>query len=508
MRATEPNPKDTPKDTLTAPGEGRLFIDGAWRDPVAGGWRDVVAPATGRVLARVAAGTPADIDVAVAAARRAFDTGPWPRLDVRERARILRRVADLVTERADELATVESLDVGKPITLSRYVDVAAVAGTFEYVTSLTHHLDGAVRATPLPAHAFTRREPVGVVAAITPFNFPLILSTSKFAPALLAGNTIVHKPAGDTPLSALLLARICHEAGLPDGVLNVVTGTGAECGDHLVTHPGIDKIAFTGSSGIGARVAALAGAHLTPMTAELGGNAGNLLFADADLERVLPSVIEAFVFNSGQFCMAGPRLLVERPLLRPVLDILALQVPRIPVGDPSDPATVMGPLVSEAQVERVESLVDGARAAGAEVLTGGARLERDGFFYPPTVLTGLPPDAPVVQEEVFGPVLTVQPFDTEEQAIALANSTGFGLAAGVQTGSIDRAHRVAARLRAGIVWVNGWALIDPGVPFGGVGRSGWGRESGPESLDAYTATKSVVMSLIPAATAPDAGQEE
>jgi acyl-CoA reductase-like NAD-dependent aldehyde dehydrogenase len=480
------------------PGAGRLFIDGRWRTSRDGGRRDVVAPATGRVVTTVAAAEAADVDDAVAAARRAVDCGIWAGLGVRGRAEVLRRVAGLVREHAEELARLEALDVGKPITLARHVDVPTVVAHYEYVAGLASHLDGSVRQTPLPVHAFTRREPVGVVAAITPFNFPLILSTTKIAPALLAGNTVVHKPAGETPLSALLMAELCHEAGVPDGVLNVITGHGARIGDHLVTHPGVDKVAFTGSTETGAHVAALAGAHLKPMTAELGGNAANLLFADADLDRVLGSVVSAFVYNTGQFCMAGPRLLVERSVHDRVLDLLGAAVPGVPVGDPWDPATVVGPLVSAAQLERVEELVDGARDAGADVVVGGDRMDLDGgYYYRPTVLAGVANDAAVVQQEVFGPVLTVQPFDTEDEAVALANSTPFGLAAGVQTGNPDRAHRVSARLAAGIVWVNGWSLLDPGVPFGGVRNSGWGRESGPECLDAYTATKSVVMSVAP-----------
>lgn len=489
--------EDVPTTTSGwSPAPGRLFIDGRWCDARDGRRRDVVAPATGRVVTTVADAGTADVDAAVRAARAAHESGRWTSLGVRGRARVLRRVAALVEQRSEELARLECVDVGKPVTLARAVDVATAASQFEYFSGLVAHLDGAVRQTPLPVHAFTRREPVGVVAAITPFNFPLILSSSKIAPALLAGNTIVHKPAGDTPLSSLLMAEICRDAGVPDGVLNVVTGSGSRIGDHLVTHPGVDKVAFTGSTETGAHVASLAGAHLTPVTAELGGNAGNILFADADLDRVLESVVGAFVYNTGQFCMSGPRLIVERAVHDTVLDILGRVVPGVPVGDPEDASTVVGPLISAAQRDRVERLVDAARASGADVVVGGTPLERDGgFYYRPTVLAGVADDAPVVQQEVFGPVLTVQAFDTEDEAVALADGTAFGLAAGVQTTSMDRAHRVASRLRAGIVWVNGWALLDPGVPFGGVKRSGWGRESGPEALDPYTATKSVVMSI-------------
>jgi acyl-CoA reductase-like NAD-dependent aldehyde dehydrogenase len=279
-------------------------------------------------------------------------------------------------------------------------------------------------------------------------------------------------------------------------VFNVVTGPGGTLGDHLVAHPDVAKVAFTGSTEVGAHVAGLAGRSLRPVTAELGGNAANILFADADLDKAIGTIIGAFVFNTGQFCMAGPRLLVERPIYETVLGILKDAVPGVPVGSPADPATVVGPLASRKQLEKVTAMVDAARAAGGEIITGGQALELDGgFYYQPTVIAGLDSGAEAVREEIFGPVLTVQPFDTEAEAIALANGTEYGLAAGVQTTSISRAHRVAAALDAGIVWVNSWALLDPAVPFGGVKASGWGREYGPESLESYTRTKSTLIGL-------------
>lgn len=491
--------QDSPARTAVLPdvvARGRLFIGGDWRGASGGGTTEVLNPATGRPAAAVAAGTTADVDAAVAAAREAFDDGRWSGLSGRERSRVLARASQLIRDRAAELALVESTDVGKPITFATVVDVATAADQYEYVAALAQQLDGSVRETPLPAHAFTRREPLGVVAAITPFNFPLILSSTKIAAALAAGNTVVHKPATDTPLSALLMAEILTEAGVPAGVFNVVTGAGATLGDRLVSHPDVNKVAFTGSTEIGAHVAALAGRSLRPVTAELGGNAANILFADADLEKAVGTIISAFVFNTGQFCMAGPRLLVERPVYETVLGILKDAVPGVPVGSPADPATVVGPLASRRQLEKVSAMVDAARAAGGEVVTGGAPLELDGgYYYRPTVIAGLGSDAEAVQEEIFGPVLTVQPFDTEEEAVALANGTPYGLAAGVQTSSISRAHRVSAALDAGIVWVNSWALLDPAVPFGGVKASGWGREYGPEALESYTRTKSTLIGL-------------
>lgn len=479
---------------------GRLFIGGQWRDSAGGRRTDVVDPSTGRTVTTVAQADASDVDAAVAAARHAFDHGEWAQAPGRERARVLHRVADLIRERADEIVAVESLDVGKPVTLCRQVDVLTTAEQYEYFSALAQSVDGATRQIPIPSHAYTRREPLGVVAAITPFNFPLILSNTKFAPALAAGNTVVHKPAEDTPLSALLMAEILSDAGVPDGVVNVVTGLGSEIGDDLLRHPGVDKIAFTGSTAIGRHAAGIAGEGLKPVTMELGGNAAHIVFDDADVEKAIGAAIKGFVFNTGQFCMGGSRLLVAAPLHDTVVGILADAVPGIPVGDPFDPATVVGPMAGERHLAKVEQYVEQARADGGRIVAGGERLALDGvvqggFYYTPTVIADLPNSSPVVQEEIFGPVLTVQPFDTEAEAIELANGTPYGLAAGLHTGNVARAHRVAARLQAGIVWVNDWAMLDPAIPFGGVKASGYGREYGPDALGAYTRTKSVVISL-------------
>jgi acyl-CoA reductase-like NAD-dependent aldehyde dehydrogenase len=370
------------------------------------------------------------------------------------------------------------------------------AELYEYYASLGHHLDGSVRETSNTKHVYVKTEPIGVVAAITPFNFPLILSSSKIAPALLAGNTVVHKPAGDTPLSALIMAQILQEAGVPDGVFNVVTGSGATLGDHLVGHPDVDKVAFTGSTEVGAHAAQLAGKTLKSFTAELGGNAANILFADADLNAAIHTVIGAFVFNTGQFCMAGPRLLVERPIYEVVLGILVDALPHVPFGDITNPETVIGPLASATQLEKVAAIVERAKAAGARVVTGGEKVELGGgFYYQPTVLADVADDAEVVIEETFGPVLTVQPFDTEDEAIRIANSTRYGLASGIQTRDLAKAHRVAAQLDAGITWINGWALLDAATPFGGVKNSGWGREGGSEAMASYQRSHSIVFNL-------------
>lgn len=490
---------DAPAEGTTAPPRlrpGQLFIGGQWREASDGARTDVIDPANGEVFTSVAAATTTDVDAAVAAARASFDSGVWSRLSGRERSRVLLKVVQIMRDRADELVWAESTDAGKPVTFARIVDVEHAALQYEYAASLGQHLDGSVRETPANTHAYVRREPIGVVAAITPFNFPLILSSTKIAPALIAGNSIVHKPATDTPVTALLMADILQEAGVPDGVFNVITGPGSVLGDHLVGHPQVDKVAFTGSTEIGAHAAALAGQTLKSFTAELGGNAANIVFADANLDQAIGAVIGAFVFNAGQFCMAGPRLLVERPIYDVVLGILENAVPGVPFGDVTDPDTVIGPLASRTQLEKVERMVAHAKADGGQIVTGGERVELNGgFYFQPTVIAGLANDAAAVQEEIFGPVLTVQPFDTEDEAVELANSTPYGLASGIQSTNLAKAHRVAARLDAGITWVNGWALLDPAVPFGGVKASGWGREYGPEVLSSYQRTKSIVISL-------------
>jgi acyl-CoA reductase-like NAD-dependent aldehyde dehydrogenase len=475
---------------------GRLFVAGRWREAVDAARTEVVDPSRGAVVTTVAEAGADDVDAAVRAAREAFDGGAWSGLSGRERGRILHRVAELIRENADELARLESLDVGKPISLCHAVDITNAANDYEHFAALAHSLDGAVRDTPMNALAYTKREPLGVIAAITPFNFPLILAGSKIGPALAAGNTVVHKPADETPLSALYMARLLQKAGVPDGVVNVVTGTGPVAGEALLRHPGVDKVAFTGSTAIGRHVASTAGQALKPVTMELGGNAAHIVFKDADLEKAVGAIIKAFVFNTGQFCMGGPRLLVARPLYTTLLGILADAVPGVPVGDPRQPETVVGPMAGEKHLKKVEEYVDLARKEGGRIVCGGGRLDLDGgYYYKPTVIADLPNDSRVVQEEIFGPILTVQPFDSEDEAIELANSTPYGLASGIQTQNLARAHRVADRLQAGIVWINDWAMLDPAVPFGGVKDSGFGREYGPEALAAYTKVKSVVVSL-------------
>lgn len=477
---------------------GQLFIGGDWSPAESGATRTVLDPATGTAVTDVAEAGPADMRRATAAARSAFDDGPWASTNPRERGRILLRAAQLLRERAGAFAAVESLDVGKPLGFTSTVDVPTVIDTFEYYGSLAAGIEGAARPVALPALAYTRREPIGVVAAITPFNFPLILSATKIAPALAAGNTVVHKPAEETPLTALLLAGVLREAGVPDGVFNVVTGDGA-AGEALLRDPAVDKIAFTGSTAVGRVVARTAAESLKKVTVELGGKGANIIFADADLPAAIDTAIAAFVFNTGQFCMSGSRLLVERPVYEDVLAALGAACPHIPVGDPFAAGTVVGPMAGPRHRAKVESYLGAAAGDGLRVLGGSgggdARGDLPGFFVPPTVLADAAQESRYIQEEIFGPVLTVQPFDTEDEAVRMANGTVYGLSAGLQTRDVSRAHRVAARLRAGIVWVNGWSLLDVAMPFGGCGLSGFGRENGPEGLDEYLQTKSVVVAL-------------
>jgi acyl-CoA reductase-like NAD-dependent aldehyde dehydrogenase len=469
---------------------GRLYIGGQWREAADGARRDVINPATGKVVTTVAEGGQEDIDAAVAAATRAFEKGPWPAKSGRERGDLLLKAAVLLEQHREELAQLESLDTGKPITFARLVDLGDTIDHFTYYGGLASTIEGATRSIRRPGFAYTRREPLGVVGAITPFNFPLILSTSKIAPALAAGNTIVHKPAEDTPLTALRLAELLAEAGLPEGVLNVVTG-GAQAGASLAEHPGVAKIAFTGSTRTGSRIAAAAAGTVKQTTLELGGKSAQIIFDDADLGAAIEAAVGGFVFNTGQFCMGGTRLLVHHSLYDTVLGALADAATHVPVGDPADPATVVGPMAGLKQLENVERYL--ALGEG-RVVAGGHRLDLGGgYFFAPTVLADLDNTARCVQEEIFGPVLTVQAFETEEEAITLANSTAYGLAAGLHTRDVARAHRVAAKLRAGIVWINSWAVLDAALPFGGYGQSGYGREHGPEALDAYLQTKSVFL---------------
>ena len=474
---------------------GRLFIAGAWTDARDGRTQDTVNPADGSRTTTVAHASVQDLDAAVDAARRAFDEGPWPRMSVHDRAKVLIRTAELIERDAQEIGYLETVDMGKPISFSVGHDVPIAAQMYRYFAGLGTQLGGATRPTATPTFSYTLREPVGVVAAITPFNFPLLLSCSKLAPALAAGNTVVHKPAETTPLSALKIAALLAEAGLPEGVLNVVTGPGAELGQAMVAHPKVDKVTFTGSTAIGQSIVRSAADTLKKVTLELGGKSANIVFADAYLDQAVEDAFWAGFFNAGQVCVAGSRLLVQRAVYEEVAGRLAERAAGVVPGDPLDPATYFGPLGHEGQYRKVGEYVEVGVAEGARLAAGGTAYHSEqqpkGLYYRPTVFTDADNSMRIAQEEIFGPVLTVIPFDTEEDAVALANGTPYGLASGVHTRDVKRAHRVAKALKAGTCWVNTYTQFDSAMPMGGYKSSGYGRELGPETMESYTQTKSV-----------------
>ncbi|HNN91176.1 MAG TPA: aldehyde dehydrogenase family protein [Pseudomonadota bacterium] len=477
-----------------------LLIGGKWQPAQSGKTFVTVDPATGTPLARVAEGEAADIDAAVAAARTAMAPGsPWTRMTPGERERLLQRVADLVEKHVDELAQLESLDNGKALKVARHGDIPSVAACFRYMAGWASRLDGRqiplVGSPPGLFHAFTLREPVGVVGAIIPWNFPLLMAAWKLAPALCCGNAVVLKPAEQTPLSALRLGELLCQAGLPDGVVNIVTGFGETAGAALAGHPQVDKVAFTGSTEVGRLIVRAAAGNLKKLTLELGGKSPNVVFADADLDPAIAGAANAIFFNQGQVCTAGSRLYVEEAALDRVLAGVAARASKIRLGPGMTEGTQMGPLVSAEQLSRVSGYVDSGRSEGARVVIGGGRHGDSGFFMQPTVLTDVRPSMRVVQEEIFGPVVTVHPFKSIEEVTHLANDTIYGLAAAVWSRDTSKAQRVAQGLKAGTVWINCYGAFDDALPFGGYKQSGWGREGGSEVLDAYTQTKTVVMKL-------------
>jgi aldehyde dehydrogenase (NAD+)/phenylacetaldehyde dehydrogenase len=478
--------------------QGRLFIGGRWVEPAAGRTYAVVNPATEAELAQVAEADATDVDAAVQAARQAFEAGPWREMSAADRARILWRVGDLLEQHADELGQLETLNNGKPIFESRQIDVPMAAEVFRYYAGWATKLQGETIPVRGPFLNYTLREPIGVVAAIVPWNFPLLLASWKLAPALAAGNTVVLKPAPWTPLTALRLAELAQQAGLPDGVLNVVTGSTRETGRALVRHAGVDKIAFTGSTATGQEIMRTAADTLKRVSLELGGKSPNLVFADADLEAAARGALTGIFYGKGEVCAAGSRLLVERTVHDRLLELLLERVKKMRPADPLDPKTRLGPLVSQAQMEKVLGYIEKGRAEGARLLVGGQRAtvgNGRGYFVEPTIFDQVAPEMTIAREEIFGPVLAVIAFDDPEEAIWLANSSPYGLAAGVWTKDIARAHRVAARLQAGTVWINTYNFYDPASPFGGYKMSGFGRDLGAHALEQYTQVKSVWVNL-------------
>jgi acyl-CoA reductase-like NAD-dependent aldehyde dehydrogenase len=474
---------------------GQLFIDGGWRDGAAR--MDVTNPATEERLGSVAAAGPRDIDAAVASGRAAL-RGPWAAVTARDRGRFLSKIAARILERADELARLETLHNGKPIFESRHIEIPAAAECFEYYAGWADKVHGETIPVKGNYLTYTLREPVGVVAAIVPWNFPLLLTAWKVAPALACGNTVVIKPATATPLTALALADIAAEVGLPPGVINVVTGRGSEIGDYLVAHPGVDKVAFTGDTSTGVTVMRNAATSLKPVTLELGGKSPNIVFADADLDAAVRGATTGIFYGKGEVCAAGSRLLVESSIKEEFVNRVVERARKLRPGDPLDPKTRLGALVSRAQMDRVLRYVDTATSEGASLVAGGRRYDigtGKGFFVEPTVFSDVTPAMTIAREEIFGPVLAVIEFADVDDAIAKANDCRYGLAAGVWTRDIKKAHHVARRLEAGTVWINTYNVYDTAAPFGGYKHSGFGRELGMHALTHYTQTKTVWVDL-------------
>lgn len=476
----------------------QLYINGEWCNSSDGKTFAVIDPTTEAVVAQVAQGTQADAVAAIAAASEAFEYGDWSKMSGHERGEILWRVGDLVRKYGEELAFLQAKEMGRLYTDSMTVDIPHVANAFHYFAGWASKLEGAVKQTTKGMLTYTLREPLGVIAAITPFNFPLILSVHKFAPALAAGNTIVHKPASATPLYALKFAQIVQEAGMPPGVFNVVPGPGSTVGHALSTHPKVEKVAITGSTASGIRVIKDSADTLKHLTMELGGKSANIIFADADLDEAVQTAYDGMFYNKGEICYAGSRMLVERAVYDEVVERVAHLAQRLKIGDPLDPNSQVGPIANQREYENVMRYMQVGRQDGARLVAGGDAADigtGKGYFVQPTVFADVYSEMTIAREETFGPILSILPFEDFEDAIRIANDNQYGLASGVHTRDIKKAHKAAARLKAGTVWVNTYGHFDPSSPFGGYKMSGYGRENGWESLEFYLQTKTVWVNL-------------
>ncbi len=475
----------------------KLLINNEWRDAAGGKTMEVVNPATEEVVATVASADRSDVDAAVQAARAAFN-GPWGKMSARERGRLVSKLADRLMEKADEVARLETLHNGKPIFESRHIEIPASAECLEYYAGWADKVMGETIPVKGNYLTYTLREPLGVVAAIVPWNFPLLLAAWKVAPALATGNTVILKPASQTPLTAIALGEIAVEVGLPPGVLNVITGPGASIGRALVEHPGIDKIAFTGDTSTGKGIMRAAADTLKKITLELGGKSPNIVLPDADLDAALRGATTGIFYGKGEVCAAGSRLLVAKEIKDQFVEKLAARTKKMVAGDPMDPKTRYGSLASKRQLENVQRYVDTAKKEGASLVAGGDRADigtGKGYFYQPTVFADVTPEMTIAREEIFGPVLATIEYGDLDEAIAKANDTQYGLAAAVWTRDVKKAHYVARRLQAGTVWINTYNVYDTAAPFGGYKASGFGREMSAHALEHYTQVKSVWVDL-------------
>jgi acyl-CoA reductase-like NAD-dependent aldehyde dehydrogenase len=477
---------------------GQLFIGGTWRAPVSGETYATINPATEEESARVGKGDERDMDLAVQAARKAFDSGPWPRMSASERGRIVWKLGDLIMGNLDEMARLESLCTGKTLFDSGKVEIPFAAEVFRYYAGWATKIHGETLVLRDGAFTMTLREPIGVVGAIVPWNFPFLLASWKIAPALSAGNTVVLKPASLTPLTALKFGELCQEAGLPEGVFNVVTGPGSRVGMALVRDPRVDKIAFTGSTEVGKGIMREAAGTLKRLSLELGGKSPNIVFADADMEAAVKGALTGIFYNKGEVCAAGSRLFLEERIHDEFVGRLTERVKGLKVGDPMDKSTRMGPVVSARQMETVLGYIEAGKQEGARLVAGGARARvgnGKGYFVEPTIFDQVSNQMKIAREEIFGPVLSVIPFKSVEDGIAEGNATTYGLAAAVWTRDVSKALRAARAIRAGTVWVNAYNLFDAALPFGGFKESGFGRELGAPGLEPYTEVKTVWVDL-------------
>ncbi len=486
----------TPTQNMVPVSATKILINNRWIPSESGKTFPTLNPSTGEEICQIAEADVADVEKAVRAARAAFDRGPWRKLQASERGRLINRLADLIEQHADELAALESLDNGKPLSVAKAVDVAATVGCYRYFAGWADKVHGKTIPIDGDYFCYTRHEPVGVVGQIIPWNFPMLMQAWKLAPALATGNTVVMKPAEQTPLSALRIGELIVEAGFPEGVVNMLPGYGPTAGAAIARHMDVDKVAFTGSTEVGHLIMeAAAKSNLKRVTLELGGKSPNIIFADTDLDAAVEGAHFGLFFNHGQCCCAGSRVFVEEKIYDQFVEKSGIRARRRTVGDPFDPTTEQGPQVDQAQFDKVMSYIDSGRSDGAKLVCGGGRVGDRGYFIQPTVFADVQDEMKIAQEEIFGPVMSIIPFKNLDEVVERANRTTYGLAAAVWTKDITKAHAISNSVRAGTVWVNCYNVLDPRAPFGGFKQSGIGRELGEYGLQQYTEVKTVIVKL-------------